>query len=385
MKILYVIDTLASKGGAERILTDKMNYLTSHFGHEVTVVTCYQDINTSPNAYELSPEVHQICLNIPYYSQYKVGYPHRLLKKGRLRLRLVRELTAAVLQTDPDILVGVSYFAADVVCGIQCRAKKVIESHDARPFTLQRQGLSRYWFSELYMKWFRRHYFRQIDRQADVIVTLTQGDALVWKYAKRVIVIPNFSIMPVSALSTGDEKRVLAVGRLEWQKGFDRLIDAWAIASLQHLDWRLDIIGSGMLEKELKRRIADAGLTNVNIQPFTPNISPEYARSSLFVLSSRFEGFSLVLLEAMRHGVPCVSFDCPFGPSDVLVDGVCGLLAKDGDIGDLAAKMGLLMGDKALRKRFAAATLERGKFFNADEIMQKWQELFLDLQNENNP
>lgn len=379
MKILYVIDSLASKGGAERILTEKMNYLASHFGHEVTVVTCYQNIIYTPNAYELSPLVRQVCLGIPFYSQYDVGYPLRLVKKWQLHRQLVRELTIAVLQADPDILVGLSYFAADVVCGIDCRAKKIIESHDARPFTLQRQGLSRYWFSELYMKWYRRQYFRKIEQEADVVVTLTQGDALEWKLAKRVIVIPNFSIMPLAAMSTGEEKRVLAVGRLEWQKGFDRLIDAWAIASLHHLDWRLDIVGSGMLENELKRRIADAGLTNVNIHPFTEQISQEYAHSSLFVLSSRFEGFSLVLLEAMRHGVPCVSFDCPFGPSDVLADGVCGLLAKDGDIGDMATKMSRLMGDDALRKRFAAAAVERAKIFNIDEIMQKWQTLFHDL------
>ena len=379
MKILYVIDSLASKGGAERILTEKMNLLSSRFGYEVTVVTCYQNISYTPNAYELSSQVRQICLGIPFYSHYSYGYPLRLLKKWQLRQRLVRELTDAVLQTDPDILIGLSYFAADVVCGMRCRAKKIIESHDARPFTLQRQGLSRYWFSELYMKGYRKRYLRQIEQQADVVVTLTQGDALEWKLARRVIVIPNFSVMNITALSTGDEKRVLAVGRLEWQKGFDRLIDAWAIASLHHLDWRLDIIGSGMLEAELKRRIADAGLTNVNILPFTSQISQEYAHSSLFVLSSRFEGFSLVLLEALRHGVPCVSFDCPFGPSDVLADGVCGLLAKDGDIGDLATKMSRLMGDDTQRKHFAAAATERAKAFNVDEIMQKWHELFNEL------
>ncbi len=379
MKVLYVIDSLASKGGAERIVTEKMNYLAGRFGYDVTVVTCYQDLKTMPNAYELSPNVRQVCLSIPYYSQYRVGYPKRLLVKSQLRRRLVNELTAAVAAADPDILIGMGYFSADVVCGIRCRAKKIIESHDARQFTLQRQGLSRSFLSETYMKWYRRHYFRQVERQADVVVTLTKGDAREWAGARRVEVIPNFSVMPVKAMSTGAEKRVLAVGRLEWQKGFDLLIDAWAVASKEHPGWRLDIIGSGMLEDELRGRIAKAGLTNVAISPFTSQIGREYAASSLFVLSSRFEGFSLVLLEAMRHGVPCVSFDCPYGPSDVMGDGICGLLAKDGDPADLAAKMGRLMGDDELRRRYAQAAVERARIFDTDTIMGRWRSLFESL------
>lgn len=379
MKILYVIDSLAKKGGTERIVTEKMNYLAHHYGYDVTVVTCFQNPDITPNTYELSPKVRQIGLGIPFFSHYDKGYPHRLYLKWKFRRRLVRELTAAVRAADPDILIGLAYFRADVVCGIRCRAKKIIESHDARQFTLQMQGLSRHWFSELYMKVFRPWYFREIEQKADVVVTLTNGEAHEWVGARRVLVIPDFSAMPVSALSTGEQKRMLAVGRLEWQKGFDRLIDAWAIVSLQHLDWRLDIIGSGSLENQLRRRITDAGLTNVSITPFTHQISQEYAHSSILVVSSHFEGLSLVLIEAMRHGVPCVAFDCPYGPSDVIVEGQCGLLARNDDIGDLAAKMGHLMSDDAMRRRMSVAAVERAKIFNLDETMQKWKNLFEEL------
>ena len=380
MKILYVIDSLASKGGAERIVTEKMNSLASHYGHEVTVVTCYQDTPAAANTYPLSPLVRQVDLGIPFYSQYKVGYPRRLFVKWGLRRRLVRKLTAAVALADPDVLVGLSYFCADVVCAIPCRAKKVVESHDARRFTLLRQGLGRSPVSESYMRWFRRHYFRQVERRADAVVTLTTGDAHEWRRARRVAVIPNFSILPVTALSTGRERRVLAVGRLEWQKGFDRLLDAWAIVARSHPGWRLDIIGSGTLEGQLRRQIREAGLTqSTAIMPFTEQISREYASSSLFVLSSRFEGFSLVLLEAMRHGVPCVAFDCPYGPSDVLADGQCGLLAREGDTQQLAERIGTLIDDDSLRQRFAKAAIERAKCFDHDSIMQQWHNLFSTL------
>ena len=126
----------------------------------------------------------------------------------------------------------------------------MVESHEARIFTMSDKGLSRSFFSRLYMKYYRGRYFRRIEKKADVVVTLTNGDAKEWMKAKRVEVIPNFTVMPVVKQSACDNKRVIAVGRLEWQKGFDRLIDAWAIVSQQHPDWQLDIFGSGSLGEQ---------------------------------------------------------------------------------------------------------------------------------------
>ena len=123
MKIVYVIDSLASKGGAERILCDKMNYEAMRFGYDVSVVTCYQNVAKDANAYVLSDNVTQINLNIPYYSQYYTRYPMRLWVKWRLYRRLKTKLTETVKLIDPDILVGLGYFNADMVSGIKCRAK----------------------------------------------------------------------------------------------------------------------------------------------------------------------------------------------------------------------------------------------------------------------
>lgn len=377
MKIVYVIDSLASRGGAERILLEKMNYLALHDGYEVYVITCYQNSSREPNAYPLSEKVHQIDLNIPYYSQYHYRYPVRLWKKWQIYRSFISQLTATVQSIDPDILTGLGYFQADVVTGIRCRAKKIVELHEARLFTMSDHGLNRSLFSRLFMRLFRWSYFRAVERQADVVVSLTKGDAYQWRKARRVEMIPNFTMMPVAEDDMPREKRVIAVGRLEWQKGFDRLIDLWAVVGKHYPDWRLDIFGSGTLQNALQHQIMSLGLENqVSINSFTEHIREEYLRSSVFVLTSRFEGFSLVLLEAAQSGLPSVAFDCPFGPSDLIEDGQTGFLVPDGDTKVFAERLETLLVDESLRQHFSQRAVRYVQKFQVQAVMQQWKTLF---------
>lgn len=376
MKIVYVIDSLASKGGAERVIINKMDYMVNHFNYDISIITCYQDKNT-PNAYPIPNGIKQVCLGIPFYSQYNYHYPFRLWVKHSIDVQLQKALTEAVLEIDPDILIGVSYFEADVVSGIKCRAKKVIEVHEPRPFTLSDYGLSRGKLSSWYMKHYRNWYFKKVEKQVDIVVTLTPGDAHEWRRARKVQVIPNFTVMPIEKMSDGQAKRVIAVGRLEWVKGYDRLLDAWKIVSDKHSDWHLDIFGSGTLENELKLQQKELGLENkLTIHPATPAINIEYSNSSIFVGTSHFEGFPLVLLEAMQVGLPCVAFDCPFGPSAAIENEVNGFLVPEGDIKLLSEKVSLLIEDESKRKSFSKAALEKSKIFTVENVMQQWKALF---------
>ena len=234
-------------------------------------------------------------------------------------------------------------------------------------------------FSTIYAILNRKIYLNIVEKRADAVVTLTKGDALEWKNAKRVEIIPNFSIMPICNLSNGESKRVIAIGRLEWQKGYDKLIDIWKLVSPTHSDWQLDIYGEGSLEADLKKRINEAGLINVTIHPFTHNISQEYAKSSIQVLTSRFEGFSLVLLEAMRHGLPCVTFDCPFGPKELIDDNKCGYVIENDNINQFAERLNYLIDNQQVRKRFAKEALMKSRKYNVDNIMNLWKELFNSL------
>ena len=378
MKIVYIIDSLALKGGAERIITEKMNYLATIYNYDVSVITYYQF--HEPNTYPLSCKVKQINLSIPFYQQYRYSYPKRLWLKWGFYRQLQIELQQTVNSINPDILIGVGYTLADVVCSIKCQAAKIIESHEARMYTqspLLHKNTSL--FSTIYAILNRKIYLNIVEKRADAVVTLTKGDALEWKNAKRVEIIPNFSIMPISNLSNGESKRVIAIGRLEWQKGYDKLIDIWKLVSPTHSDWQLDIYGEGSLEADLKKRINEAGLINVTIHPFTHNISQEYAKSSIQVLTSRFEGFSLVLLEAMRHGLPCVTFDCPFGPKELIDDNKCGYVIENDNINQFAERLNYLIDNQQVRKRFAKEALMKSRKYNVDNIMNLWKELFNSL------
>ena len=379
MKIVYVIDSLANKGGAERIIINKMEYMVKHFGYDISIITCYQNESTA-NAYPIDKDIRQICLGVPFYSQYKYRYPYRLWVKHSIDKQMQKALTEAVYYMDPDILIGVSYFQANIVTEIKCRAKKVIEVHEPRPFTLSDYGLSRGRLSSWYMKHYRYWYFRKIEEQADIVVTLTHGDAHEWRKARKVQVIPNFTIMPIKKLSDGKSKRVIAVGRLEWVKGYNRLLDAWKIVSDKHPDWHLDIFGAGTLLDRLKLQQKELGLEKVlAIHPPTSGICREYSNSSILVLTSHFEGFSLVILEAMRTGLPCVSFDCPFGPSSLVDDGQNGFLVPNNDIKQLAAKINIMIENTDIRHEFSNAALKKSKAFAVENIMNQWKSLFENL------
>lgn len=373
MKIVYIIPTLEVKGGAERIIVEKANYLSAHFGYDISIITQCQK-NDTPTAYHLSPKIHHINLGIPYYSQYRYKYPERLWIKWLINKRLRKETTSVVLQINPDILIGIPYFKPNIVCKIPCKSKKIIEVHEPLEF-LYSVFFNGSWMSKL----FNKYYYHTIVRNADVVVGLTDDTRKQWKKAKRVEIIPNFSSMGTSQYSTCDAKRVIAVGRLTPVKGFERLLKIWKIVNTKHSDWHLDIYGDGSSKNELTNYANENNIKNLTLHGVTHNISTKYANSSICTVTSYYEGFSLVILEAMMHGVPCVAFDCPNGPRNIIKNNQCGYLIENGDNNLFAEKLCDLIENQHLRKQFSAAAIERAKFFNIDNIMKQWKLLFESL------
>lgn len=369
------MESLVPKGGTERIISEKANYLAEQYKYNVYIITCTQQ-QDQPNAFQLSSSVHQIKLAIPYYSQYCYKYPKRFFVKLSINKKLKEAIIEAVQQINPDILIGIGHYKADLISSIKCRAKKIIECHEARFFTQSGMANHQNVLSKLFTKFYRKLYFRTIERKADVIVTLTEGDKLLWNKAKRIEVIPNFSNIQVSQISSCHSKRVIAVGRLSWEKGYDRLIDIWELVSRKSPDWQLDIFGEGELEKNLSYKIAKKHINNITIHPTTNNISYEFSKSSICVMTSYYEGFALVLLEALKHGVPCVAYDCPFGPASIIEDNRCGYLIDNGNTSLFIEKLNLLIENKTLRKEFSQAAIERAKAFDIDVVMKKWKEVF---------
>lgn len=214
---------------------------------------------------------------------------------------------------------------------------------------------------------------------ADCVVVLGKNDLnnylTHYKHTKNVTYIYNPIAVDASESSPLTQKRAIAVGRLNRQKGFDMLVEVWALIEKEVPDWKLDIYGQGPLKDVIQKRIDDLNLQNIKLRGFSDDIHKAYMESSMFFLSSRYEGFVLVLMEAMATGLPAVSFRCKEGPEETIEDGVNGFLVDEGNIQQFADCAIELMKNEDLLKQFASKTKKDLDRFNTDVIMNQWVEL----------
>lgn len=378
MKIVYVHDALARVGGVERILADKMNYLADVYGHEVYILTAAQ--GQHPYSFPLSPKVKHIDIDARFHLQYQYRYPKRLWVKWKLHQRFKKNFNKAIQIIQPDIIIGTTYYKADVICRLKCNAKKMIESHCAKSFTGRNDGVKRNPIIQYFQNLNLSRYNKTIKEYSDAIVSLTQGDAEEWNIPIKTYIIPNTITKVVTRVSTCENTNVIAIGRLTHQKGFDLLIEVWKYVNENHPEWKLDIWGSGELENDLMQRIQANRLENViSIHPPTHNIYEKMQQSSIFILPSRYEGFGLVLIEAMTNGLACVSFDCPYGPSDIITDGEDGFLVPNGDIQAMADKICYLIENEEARKDLGRKAHQSAMRYAPEHIMPMWEKLFNEI------
>jgi glycosyltransferase involved in cell wall biosynthesis len=218
-------------------------------------------------------------------------------------------------------------------------------------------------------------------RRLDALTVLSSGDARDYgQVVERVELIPNPVVPLDGGTSDQSAELVVAAGRLNGQKGFDLLIAAWAAVAEQQPGWRLRIYGSGPLRDALELQVAELGLAgSVELMGRTQQLGAAMAEASLFALSSRFEGFGLVIVEAMGKGLPVVSFDCPRGPSDIIDDGADGLLVAPEDVAGLSAALLELIGDPERRRRLARAAAAKARRYESAAIGPRWDALLGDL------
>ncbi|MCH5308881.1 MAG: glycosyltransferase family 4 protein [Prevotella sp.] len=379
MKIVYVNDAIARLGGVERVLVEKMNYLAEKYNQEVWLITTCQ--GNHPLTFSLSDRIKHIDLSVRFHTKYQYSLPKRLYMGWKMDRELKVKLNATVNTIDPDIVIATSYYGADIVCQLKCRAKKIIESHAPKEYVGRRDGVNRNWVSQIYRKWKYRQYFSAIEKKSDAIVSLTTGDAKVWK-SKNVVIIPNIVDLQTDAFSGLTCKTALFAGRFLYEKGVSRLLDAWKIIVSERNDWMLKLVGEGEQKEELMEQCKRLGIEkNVIFAGTTKNIAAEYCDASLFLLASRFEGFGLVLVEAMQCGVPCISFDCPYGPADIIDNGNDGILVENGNIKGFAEAVLKLMNDDELRIQMGKAAQMKAKRYLPEMIMPQWIELFNRLVN----
>ena len=370
MKILYVFRSLAQWGGIERILVEKMNHLVTIYGYDVYMLTADQGDHSVP--YNLENGVHFADLGIRFHQQYRYRGVKRLIVARRLRRLFKQRLSARLQEIKPNIIVctTANYIDINILSELKGSTPLIVESHSIYHKTFGQEGL-RYRYTD-YM-------YRKGISKSQMMVALTEEDANDWrKKFAHVCVIPNMVHLNEGTVSSLDQKRVIWVGRFDYQKRPMEMIEVWKKIYPKFSDWHLDIYGEGEQLEELKR-VVSAIEMNIHIHQPHKNIFNIYQSSSILVSTSLFEPFGLVIPEAMSCGLPVVAYDVPYGPADIITDGVDGFLIKNRDLNEFANRVCQLIENKELRVRMGQAGVKSSQRYCADVIMPKWKELFESL------
>ena len=330
MRIVYVVENITGVGGLQRILIDKMNYLAEHTMHEIVLMTVWH-ADREPH-FPISPAVRFVHLNVPK----SIAFLPLALWRFRKRIR----------RLNPDVTIQLRAVGAFLTLFSGWHGPTIMEMHSAR------QAMNHRWLYPL------------IEKKVDAIVCLTNGDARNYPKARRVEVIPNFSSLPPLGEGRGgaSPRHVVWVGRDCPEKNLPRLRRIWAEIEKTHPDWTLDIHHN------------------------TSDIVGAYAKASISVLTSKAEGFSLTTLEAQQMGLPVVAFDCPYGPSDIVIDGETGYLIPLTVNGSeqeadrmFVEKLTYLMDHPEARQEMGTAAQKASQRFNKERIMNQWLKLFAEI------
>lgn len=377
IRLAYCIPSLDHSGGMERVLTAKANYLVDKLNYDVNIIIT-DDKGTKPY-FPLSENINliQLDVNIDNLWQYPIWKRLYLYKKKMKDYK--RKLEICLCQIKPDITISLLRREINFINDIKDGSAKVGEIHFGR----YKYREANFWFlPNIANKWITYRWMAQLDKkvkQLDRFVVLTHEDATYWKGLTNLMVIPNPITIKNDQYSDCTSKRAIAVGRYTYQKGFDMLISAWKEVYKKHPDWHLFIYGGGNREayinqaKELKIENVVSCEGSVN------NITEKYLSSSIFILSSRFEGLPLVLMEAMAAGLSSVAFACPCGPKDIIKDGENGILCKNGNSEELASKICKLIENEKMRIQIGLNAANSIRSYSLDSIMHQWNDLFQEI------
>lgn len=373
-KIVYCTPSLYMAGGVERVLTLKANYFAEVYGYDITIITT--DGIEKDNFFSLSPKVKVVNLKINFEEMWHHSFLKRLslyLPKERL---FKQKLTEELNRIKPDITISLLRREINFLTDIQDGSKKIGEIHinkaHYRNFTPNRSNpikalFAKYWMYGLVKK------IKKLDR----FVVLTEYDRQAWQDIHRVDVIPNPLPFYPKLSDVPRRKKVIAVGRYFDEKGYDLLLKAWAIVEKRCADWELVIFGDG--NKNFYERIATSlslDKRRCKLNNSIHDVQKEYLDSSLFVCTSRFEGFGMGIIEAMACGLPVVAFDCLWGPRSIISNGEDGVLVENGNVPKFAeAILSLIENPEKLQMMCNNAHKNVWRF-NIEGIALKWKKLF---------
>ena len=379
MKILYAVESVNLSGGYDRVIIEKANYLAEH-GLDV-IITVASHALAEP-CYEISEKVRLIDFGIDFHQQYGHHLFYRAFIYFVMMRRYRRALKELLFFERPDIVITTLGREIDFITKIHDGSVKIGESHIAKNYVRNLHLMEQNGFVHQMIARYWRWKMDKLVKQLDALVLLTQHDADSWNGLTKTVVIPNSLPFFPEKPSTCNQKQVIFVGRLNEQKGLEYLIETWKRVHQKHKDWILQIYGDGEQRELLLHLISEAKLKDaVVVNHSTRQIMDKYLESSIFLLTSRFEGFGMVLIEAMACGVPVVSFDCPWGPADIIKNGEDGFLVEYLNTTEAAEKVVQLIESPELRMKMGIRARENVQRYSRNTVMKQWIELFYSLCN----
>ncbi len=363
MKLLYITNGINGSGGLERVLSIKASYLTDLYDYEVTILSL-NDNHLKP-FYKFSDKIKMVSIPvsgnfIQYLKSYRAGL-----------VNVINEMQPDIMAVCDDGLKG---FLIPNIINVQIPI--IYERHASVNLNFKRGKGN---LLSLAKNKLQHFIMKQAARKFDKFVVLTNANLKEWK-GDNLMVVPNpLSFYPQESAAL-QNKYVIAVGSHSYNKGYDLLILAWKQVLQKHPDWILNIYGKIDSNSTFITQVTDLGLkSNVNFYEPVKDIQSKYLESSIMVLPSRSEGFGMVLIEAMACGVPCVSFNCPEGPADIIKDGEDGYLVENGKVEKLANKLMKLIEQESIRKEMGIKAKQNVKRYLPEVIVQQWDILFKSL------
>jgi len=379
MKLLYCIPALNNAGGMERVLTEKVNYLINRPDYAITIVTTEQ--KNRDIRFALDKRIRVVNLDLNFNDHFEnTLFKKYVLHKTKLK-SYKQKLTELITELNIDICISLCGKEIEFLSDLNVSCKKVAEIHFSMNNRMQFIMSRHNGFIWKSLGKIRTYQLKKSVSKIDKLIVLTQKDKTQWERThNNIICIPNPNPLSNQTVANLDRHRVITVGKLDAQKGYDILINVWALVHQKFPFWKLDIFGVGEWNEMLYNRICELDLSDsVKLCGLTNNVTEEYLKSSIYVMSSRYEGLPMVLIEAMSCGLPLVSFDCEYGPSEIITDAVDGFLVEENNLEKFAAKICLLIENDELRKDMGNMASINVQRYSKDKIMNQWIGLFESL------
>lgn len=379
MTIAYTYPAFINIGGADKIIINKANYFAEKMGYDVSLITDSQ--NGLKPFFHISDKVKMIDLDINFFQQYEYSPLKRLWVYQKLMRRYQLNMEKTLSDINPDILISTFSRDAKLVELFKKYSKAAIaEVHTTKKNIRALPELRRKGFPYTLLASYIEHQLNSSAKKYDEVIVLNNLEEELWKPVRPVRIINNAVQIYPKEPNPLTAKSAIFVGRAEYEKGPDRLIEVWKLVAKKHPDWTVRMFCTGAMLNDLKAKVKEYGIEQqVLFMPPTKDMEHEYMTSSMCLMTSRFEGFPVVLQEAMGCGLPCLSFNCPSGPRYIITDQEDGYLVENGNIEALAERVCQLIEDEALRRKLGRKAKENIAYYSEERIMGQWKDLFEEL------